>query len=354
MTITDDYERAAPAPHPGSFLEVRDLSVHFQTDDGLVKSVDGLSFGVDRGKTLGIVGESGSGKSVTSMSIMGLHKPGTATIKGEILLDGKNLIGSTREEVRLLRGKRMAMIFQDPLSAMHPYYTVGNQIVEAYRIHNDVSKKKARAHAIEMLDRVGIPEPNQRVDAYPHQYSGGMRQRAMIAMALSCDPDLLIADEPTTALDVTVQAQILDLIRDLQKEFNSAVILITHDLGVVAELADDILVMYAGRSVEYGTAEHIFNEPEHPYTWGLLASMPRMDRERSERLIPIKGTPPSLIHVPQGCAFNPRCRFEPNTGGLSQRERPELVDNGQGHLVACHMPQSQRQQIWRDEIKPLL
>jgi peptide/nickel transport system ATP-binding protein len=354
MTITDDYERAAPAPHPGSFLEVRDLSVHFQTDDGLVKSVDGLSFGVDRGKTLGIVGESGSGKSVTSMSIMGLHKPGTATIKGEILLDGKNLIGSTREEVRLLRGKRMAMIFQDPLSAMHPYYTVGNQIIEAYRIHNDVSKKKARAHAIEMLDRVGIPEPNQRVDAYPHQYSGGMRQRAMIAMALSCDPDLLIADEPTTALDVTVQAQILDLIRDLQKEFNSAVILITHDLGVVAELADDILVMYAGRSVEYGTAEHIFNEPEHPYTWGLLASMPRMDRERSDRLIPIKGTPPSLIHVPQGCAFNPRCRFESNTGGLSQRERPELVDNGQGHLVACHMPQSQRQQIWRDEIKPLL
>ncbi len=354
MTITDDYERAAPAPHPGSFLEVRDLSVHFQTDDGLVKSVDGLSFGVDRGKTLGIVGESGSGKSVTSMSVMGLHKPGTATIKGEILLDGKNLIGSTREEVRLLRGKRMAMIFQDPLSAMHPYYTVGNQIVEAYRIHNDVSKKKARAHAIEMLDRVGIPEPDQRVDSYPHQYSGGMRQRAMIAMALSCDPDLLIADEPTTALDVTVQAQILDLIRDLQKEFNSAVIIITHDLGVVAELADDILVMYAGRAIEYGTAEHIFNEPEHPYTWGLLGSMPRFDRERTERLLPIKGTPPSLIHVPNGCAFHPRCQFADQTHGLSQTERPDLVDNGQGHLVACHLPHARRQEIWRDEIQPLL
>ena len=253
-----------------------------------------------------------------------------------------------------MRGKRMAMIFQDPLSAMHPYYTVGNQIIEAYKIHNDVSTKQARAHAIEMLDRVGIPEPHRRVDAYPHQYSGGMRQRAMIAMALSCDPDLLIADEPTTALDVTVQAQILDLIRDLQKEFNSAVIIITHDLGVVAELADDILVMYAGRAVEYGTAEHIFNEPEHPYTWGLLGSMPRFDRDRSERLVPIKGTPPSLINVPPGCPFHPRCRFEKNTDGLSQRERPELIDNGQGHLVACHMPQSQRQQIWRDEIQPLL
>ena len=353
MTLTD-HERPASTPRSGAFLEVRDLRVHFPTDDGLVKSVDGLSFGVNRGKTLGIVGESGSGKSVTSMSIMGLHKKGTARISGEILLDGKDLISSTPEEVRKMRGKRMAMIFQDPLSAMHPYYTVGNQIIEAYKIHNHVSTKKARAHAIEMLDRVGIPEPHRRVDAYPHQYSGGMRQRAMIAMALSCDPDLLIADEPTTALDVTVQAQILDLIRDLQKEFNSAVIIITHDLGVVAELADDILVMYAGRAIEYGTAEQIFNEPEHPYTWGLLGSMPRFDRDRSERLIPIKGTPPSLINVPSGCPFHPRCRFEKNTNGLSQRERPDLLDNGQGHFVACHMSQAQRQQIWRDEIKPLL
>jgi peptide/nickel transport system ATP-binding protein len=205
-----------------------------------------------------------------------------------------------------------------------------------------------------MLDRVGIPEPDRRVDAYPHQYSGGMRQRAMIAMALSCDPDLLIADEPTTALDVTVQAQILDLIRDLQKEFNSAVIIITHDLGVVAELADDILVMYAGRVVEYGTAEQIFDDPEHPYTWGLLGSMPRFDRARSERLNPIKGTPPSLINVPKGCAFNPRCAYEARNDGLSQQERPELVDAGQNHLVACHLPTSTRRQIWRDDIKPKL
>jgi peptide/nickel transport system ATP-binding protein len=354
VTITNDEARRAPDAPAGAFLDVRDLRVHFPTDDGLVKSVDGLSFHVDRGKTLGIVGESGSGKSVTSMSVMGLHKAGTAKISGQILVDGRDLTAASPEQVRQMRGKRMAMIFQDPLSAMHPYYTVGNQIIEAYRIHNDVSTKQARAHAIEMLDRVGIPEPHRRVDSYPHQYSGGMRQRAMIAMALSCDPDLLIADEPTTALDVTVQAQILDLIRDLQREFNSAVIIITHDLGVVAELADDILVMYAGRAAEYGTAEHIFNEPEHPYTWGLLGSMPRFDRDRSERLMPIKGTPPSLINMPPGCPFHPRCAFEKNTDGLAQRERPDLLESSSGHLVACHMSRAQRQHIWRDEIKPRL
>ena len=336
------------------FLDVRDLRVHFPTDDGLVKSVDGLSFHVHRGKTLGIVGESGSGKSVTSMSVMGLHKAGTAQISGEILVDGRDLVAASPEDVRRMRGKRMAMIFQDPLSAMHPYYTVGNQIIEAYRIHNDVSKDVARKHAIEMLDRVGIPEPQRRVDAYPHQYSGGMRQRAMIAMALSCDPELLIADEPTTALDVTVQAQILDLIRDLQKEFNSAVIIITHDLGVVAELSDDIMVMYAGRAAEYGTAEQIFNEPEHPYTWGLLGSMPRIDRARSARLMPIPGSPPSLINVPQGCAFNPRCRYADLNGDLSRTERPELTEAGPGHVVACHLPAAKRREIWRDEIKPKL
>ncbi len=336
------------------FLQMKDLKVHFPTDDGLVRSVDGLSFSVDRGKTLGIVGESGSGKSVTSLSIMGLHKGGTAQISGEILLDGQELVGARAEEVRQLRGKRMAMIFQDPLSAMHPYYTVGNQIIEAYQVHNKVTKSVARKHAIEMLDRVGIPQPDRRVDAYPHQFSGGMRQRAMIAMALSCDPDLLIADEPTTALDVTVQAQILDLIRDLQREFNSAVIIITHDLGVVAELADDILVMYAGRAAEAGTAEDIFDRPQHPYTWGLLGSMPRIDRERSERLIPIKGTPPSLIRVPRGCPFNPRCAYAGLTGGASTTERPELLDIGSGHKVACHLPPAKREQIWNDEIKPKL
>jgi peptide/nickel transport system ATP-binding protein len=337
-----------------AFLQVRDLKVHFPTDDGVVKSVDGLTFSLDRGKTLGIVGESGSGKSVTSLSIMGLHKAGTAKISGEVLLDGQDLISSSREEVRLLRGKRMAMIFQDPLSAMHPYYTVGSQIIEAYRVHNKVTKSVARKHAIEMLDRVGIPQPDKRVDAYPHQFSGGMRQRAMIAMALSCDPDLLIADEPTTALDVTVQAQILDLIRDLQREFNSAVIIITHDLGVVAELADDIQVMYAGRAIEYGTAEDIFDRPQHPYTWGLLGSMPRIDQERTERLIPIKGTPPSLINVPPGCAFNPRCNYAHLNGGASETEVPQLLDIGSGHQVACHLSPEQRRTAWETDIKPKL
>jgi peptide/nickel transport system ATP-binding protein len=318
-----------------------------------VKSVDGLSFHLERGKTLGIVGESGSGKSVTSMSIMGLHGK-SAQISGSIKLDGEELVGASDEKVRRLRGKKMAMIFQDPLSSMHPFYTVGNQIIEAYRIHNDVSKKAARTHAIEMLDRVGIPEPAQRVDAYPHQFSGGMRQRAMIAMALSCDPDLLIADEPTTALDVTVQAQILDLMRDLQKEFNSAVVIITHDLGVVAELADDILVMYAGRAVEYGSAQQLFNEPEHPYAWGLLGSMPRFDKPPTERLMPIKGVPPSLINVPSGCPFNPRCDFQDRVGSACTHDRPELLDNGQDHRVACHIPSAERRNIWAQEITPRL
>jgi peptide/nickel transport system ATP-binding protein len=339
---------------PLSFLEMRDLRVHFPTDDGVVKSVDGLSFTLERGKTLGIVGESGSGKSVTSLSIMGLHKEGTAHISGEILLNGENLVALSREHVRQLRGKNMAMIFQDPLSAMHPYYTIGNQIIEAYRIHHDVSKAVARKHAIEMLDRVGIPQPASRVDDYPHQFSGGMRQRAMIAMALSCDPELLIADEPTTALDVTVQAQILDLIRDLQQEFNSSVIIITHDLGVVAELADDILVMYAGRAAEYGTADSIFGAPQHPYTWGLLGSMPRLDRERSERLLPIKGTPPSLINVPDGCPFHPRCAYAQLTAGASETVVPELRDVGGGHFTACHLSTEDRVRIWENEIKPKL
>jgi peptide/nickel transport system ATP-binding protein len=355
---TEDYlDAPEPRPEPvdgETFLEVRDLRVHFPTDDGVVKSVDGLSFQLERGKTLGIVGESGSGKSVTSLSIMGLHKAGTAQVSGEILLNGRNLIGASREEIRLLRGKNMAMIFQDPLSAMHPYYTVGHQIIEAYRIHHQVSKAVARKHAIDMLDRVGIPNPKGRVDDYPHQFSGGMRQRAMIAMALSCDPELLIADEPTTALDVTVQAQILDLIRDLQQEFNSAVIIITHDLGVVAELADDILVMYAGRCIEYGSADDIFREPQHPYTWGLLGSMPRLDRDRTERLLPIKGTPPSLINVPPGCPFHPRCSFSQLNGGASETEVPELRDVGSGHKVACHLSAGDRLRVWTTEIKPKL
>ncbi|MEU4548973.1 ABC transporter ATP-binding protein [Nonomuraea dietziae] len=337
-----------------AFLDVKDLRIHFPTDDGLVKSVDGLTFSLERGKTLGIVGESGSGKSVTSLGILGLHKGGRARMTGEIWLDGEELIGASADHVRRLRGKKMAMIFQDPLSAMHPYYTVGDQIIEAYRIHHDVTKKVARKHAIDMLGRVGIPEPTSRVDDYPHQFSGGMRQRAMIAMALSCDPELLIADEPTTALDVTVQAQILDLMRDLQREFNSALIVITHDLGVVAELSDDILVMYGGKCVEYGAAETVFYDPEHPYTWGLLGSMPRLDRERTERLLPIKGSPPSLINVPPGCAFHPRCPYAERTEGRAKTEVPELLKTSPGHLVRCHMAPEERRQLWESEIKPML
>ncbi len=243
----------------GTLLDVRDLRIHFPTDDGLVKAVDGLSFSLQKGRTLGIVGESGSGKSVTSLGIMGLHHGSNAQITGHIQLDGEELVGAPANRVRELRGSKMAMIFQDPLSSLHPYYTVGAQIAEAYLVHNQVGKKAARQHAVDMLGRVGIPQPATRADDYPHQFSGGMRQRAMIAMALSCDPELLIADEPTTALDVTVQAQILDLIWDLQQEYHSAVIIITHDLGVVAELSDDILVMYAGRMAEYGSAEDIFD-----------------------------------------------------------------------------------------------
>jgi peptide/nickel transport system ATP-binding protein len=341
-------------PAPDSFLSVRDLRVHFPTDDGLVKSVDGISFDLARGKTLGIVGESGSGKSVTSMSIMGLHKPGTVRMTGSIRLGGQELVGAGPESVRELRGKRMAMIFQDPLSAMHPFYTVGRQIVEAYKMHNDVSTSVAKKHAVDMLDRVGIPQASSRVDDYPHQFSGGMRQRAMIAMALSCDPDLLIADEPTTALDVTVQAQILDLIRDLQSEFNSAVIIITHDLGVVAELSDDIMVMYAGRAVEYAAAEDVFERPEHPYTWGLLSSMPRLDRARTDRLRPIPGSPPSLINVPSGCPFHPRCAYADRTGGLSQSQRPPLAEKAPGHYAACHLTPEQRNAIWETDIRPTL
>ncbi|WP_443050580.1 ABC transporter ATP-binding protein [Streptomyces sp. H27-D2] len=344
-----------PAAAPETFLSVRDLRIHFDTDDGLVKSVDGISFDVQRGRTLGIVGESGSGKSVTSLGVMGLHRAGSARISGEVWLDGEELIGADPDRVRRLRGSKMAMIFQDPLTALHPYYTIGAQISEGYRVHNKVDKKTARKRSVEMLDRVGIPEPDQRFDDYPHQFSGGMRQRAMIAMALVNNPELLIADEPTTALDVTVQAQILDLIRDLQKEFGSGVIIITHDLGVVAELADDIMVMYGGKAIERGTAEKVFYEPQHPYTWGLLGSMPRIDREQTARLIPVKGTPPSLINVPSGCAFHPRCPYaDVPANDASRTEIPLLREVGEGHFAACHMTQDERSRIWTEEIAPKL
>ena len=345
----------APAAGQRAFLSVRDLVIHFPTDDGVVKAVDGLSFDLERGQTLGIVGESGSGKSVTSLGIMGLHRKSNARMSGEIWLEDQNLMAMSDDGVRRLRGEKMAMIFQDPLSSLHPFYTVGHQIVEAYQVHNNVSKKVARTRAIEMLELVGIPQPDKRVDDYPHHFSGGMRQRAMIAMALVCNPALLIADEPTTALDVTVQAQIIDLMKTVQKEFNSAIILITHDLGVVAEACDSVVVMYGGQAVEQGSVMDVFYRPDMPYTWGLLSSMPRLDRTRRDRLQPIQGQPPSLIQVPSGCVFNPRCPYKDRVPGeRCVTEHPDLIEADAGHRARCHIPHPERQQIWSSEIAPKL
>ena len=330
----------------GRFLDVRDLKVYFPTEDGVVSAVDGVTFSVDKGKTLAIVGESGSGKSVTSQAIMGLVNRKSAKVTGEVYLDGEELISARPEQVRSLRGKQMAMIFQDPLSSLHPFYTIGKQLVEAVRVHQDVSKGVALKQAKEMLDRVGIPSPDRRLKDYPHNLSGGMRQRVMIAMALLNSPELLIADEPTTALDVTVQAQIIDLLRDLQKEFGTAIVLITHDLGVVADLADDVVVMYGGRVVERGPIDDIFYRPEMPYTWGLLGSVPRMDLGRNERLEPIPGQPPSLIRLPQGCVFRPRCAYhELVPGNRCDVERPELDPITPEHAVRCHLEPAQRKEI---------
>ena len=334
----------------GALLAVRDLKVTFPTEDGLVKAVDGLTFDLRAGETLGIVGESGSGKSVTSQAIMGLHRGSRAKVEGQIVFDGRDLLKIVDDDLRRMRGRDIAMIFQDPLSALHPYYTVGNQIVEAYRIHNDVSKAAARAHVVEMLDRVGIPNPQKRVDQYPHEFSGGMRQRAMIAMALVNSPRLIIADEPTTALDVTVQAQILNLLVDLQKEFGSSIIIITHDLGVVAELADDIMVMYGGKAVEGSSADQIFYEAEHPYTWGLLQSMPRIDAVKQERLQPIAGNPPSLINPPSGCAFHPRCAFRDDER-LGCSTVVPAFDVSDEHPARCLIPEAERRSIFQNQTK---
>ncbi|MEU9732217.1 ABC transporter ATP-binding protein [Streptomyces sp. NPDC048002] len=349
LTKTED----APAPTgPESFLSVRDLRVQFSTEDGIVKAVDGLSFDVERGKTLGIVGESGSGKSVTNLTILGLHSPRTTTVDGEIVLDGQELVTAKEKELEKLRGNKMAMIFQDPLTALSPYYTVGRQLSEPYMKHRGASKKEAKDRAIQMLEKVGIPQPKVRFDDYPHHFSGGMRQRAMIAMALMCDPDLLIADEPTTALDVTVQAQILDLLKDLQQEFGSAIIFITHDLGVIANMADDLLVMYAGRAVERGSVREVLRAPQHPYTWGLLSSMPRLDGDIGQELTPIQGSPPSLLNPPTGCPFHPRCAFRDKVSGtLCTDTRPSL---GEGRATACHLTAEQQQTIFIDEIQPRL
>jgi peptide/nickel transport system ATP-binding protein len=349
LTRTED----APVPTGSDpFLSVRDLYVRFSTEDGIVKAVDGLSFDLERGRTLGIVGESGSGKSVTNLAVLGLHNPRATEISGEIVLDGQELVGARERTLEALRGNKMAMIFQDPLTALSPYYTVGRQIAEPYRKHLGVSKREAHLRAIEMLEKVGIPQPKIRVNDYPHQFSGGMRQRAMIAMALVCNPELLIADEPTTALDVTVQAQILDLLKDLQQEFGSAIIMITHDLGVVANVSDDILVMYAGRAVERGSVREVLRAPQHPYTWGLLSSMPRLSSDVDEALSPIPGTPPSLLNPPPGCPFHPRCAFPAEVGGTRcEDERPVLPD---GRGAACHLSAEQKQSLFIEQIKPRL
>ena len=336
------------------FLQVNDLTVHFPTDDGVVRAVDGLSFTLRKGETLGIVGESGSGKSVTSLAIMGLHRGTRAKVSGSVMLDGTDLLAIGDEELRRLRGRKLAMIFQDPLSAMHPYYTVGKQLTEAIRVHEKVSRQAARATVVDMLGRVGIPNPSRRFDQYPHEFSGGMRQRAMIAMALINNPELLIADEPTTALDVTVQAQILDLMRDLQREFGSAIIMITHDLGVVAEIADDVMVMYGGKAVEYAEVDDLFHQPDHPYTWGLLTSMPRLDRAKSERLLPVVGNPPSLINVPPGSAFNPRCAFTEFGSRPCDVAVPELAESYPKHDSRCHIPVPLRAELFAEQIAPRL
>jgi oligopeptide/dipeptide ABC transporter ATP-binding protein len=314
-------------------LDVQDLSVQFATEDGMVRAVDGVSFELERGQVLGIVGESGSGKSVTAMTIMGLTRGINAKFGGSVEYKGVDLLAASDTEMQGYRGNEIGMIFQDPMTSMNPVYRVGEQIAEAIQAHEDVDRRKARKRAVELLRQVGIPNPESRVDDFPHQFSGGMRQRAMIAMALSCNPSVLIADEPTTALDVTIQAQIVELIDRLKSDFDSAVIMITHDLGVVADLADEIIVMYAGRVVERAATRDLFYDPQMPYTWGLLGSIPRLDRPRPERLYSIKGAPPSLINAPAGCKFRPRCPY----AFEKCREEPPLEQRVEtaGHLDRC-------------------
>jgi peptide/nickel transport system ATP-binding protein len=321
-----------------ALLDVKDLKTYFRTDDGIVKAVDGVSFSVEKGQTLGIVGESGSGKSVTCLSIMGLNNRRNTISSGEALWKGDNLVGMNPRRLRGIRGNEIAMIFQDPMTSLNPVHTIGKQLIEATLLHQDVTKAAARARALELLKAVGIPRADQRIDDYPHQFSGGMRQRVMIAMALVNNPDLLIADEPTTALDVTTQAQILDLMKRLQREFGSAIVLITHDLGVVAEVADEVLVMYAARVQEQGEVHALFHRPNHPYTWGLLGSLPRLHQD-VERLVQIPGQPPSLLNPPRGCRFHPRCSY---VMPICKETEPELaaVPSTEGdHRVRCHLDQ---------------
>ncbi len=333
--VLPDAATVAPLRDKEVLLSVRNLTAGFETEDGRVRAVDGVSFDVARGEVFAIVGESGSGKSVTAMSILGLQ-PTLDVTDGEIRWKDRDLLTLNESDRRAVRGREIAMIFQDPLTALNPVHTVGRQIGEMARIHEGLGKAKAKARAIEMLELVGIPEARKRADMYPHEFSGGMRQRAMIGMAITCKPDLLIADEPTTALDVTVQAQVLEVLVDIKDEIDSAIILITHDLGVVAGLAQRVMVMYAGRQVELGTTDEIFYETRHPYTLGLLASLPRLDDVGDEPLLPIQGSPPSLIRIPSGCAFHPRCRFA-KVPGLCDSEVPNVrLVAGDAHTSSCH------------------
>jgi peptide/nickel transport system ATP-binding protein len=334
--VIEDAPVDAPPPSVTSepLLDVRDLRTLFVTDDGLVGAVDGVSFSLEAGKTLGIVGESGSGKSVTCLSIMGLN-PKSARRSGEAHLRGENLLTAAPRRLREIRGNEIAMIFQDPMTSLNPVLRIGDQLKEAVLLHADVSQAQARKRAVEAMKEVGISQAERRVDDYPHQFSGGMRQRVMIAMALINDPAVLIADEPTTALDVTTQAQIINLIADLQREHGTAVIMITHDLGVVAEIADDVVVMYAARVVEHAGVDELFEAPRHPYTWGLLGSLPRLDAG-SERLVQIPGQPPSLLSPPKGCRFNPRCPYRFDRC-VSEDPRLMPASGSPMHLQACFL-----------------
>jgi len=327
---------------PEPLLEVKDLSVSFRTEAGLVRAVDRVSFSLFPGEMLGIVGESGSGKSVTVMSLLRLIRDPNAQFEGKAIYKGRDLMTLPRREMQKVCGAEIAMIFQDPMSSLNPVYRVGWQIAEQIRAHNRTSKSQARRRTVELLHAAGIPNAALRVDDYPHQFSGGMRQRVMIAMALSCNPTLVIADEPTTALDVTIQAQILALLRRLRDDFQSTVVLITHDMGVLADIADRMLVMYAGRIVEQGTKRMLFEDPQHPYTWGLIGATPRLDRPKPRRLAAIPGAPPSLINMPTGCSFRPRCAYEFDRC----REDPALTNKlGDGHLDACHLPVADKRRM---------
>jgi len=318
-----------------TLLSIEDLKTYFYTDAGVVKAVDGVSFSIEKGKTLGVVGESGSGKSITAMSILQLiPSPPGRIAGGRIIFEGVNLLEKSPEEIRKIRGNEISMIFQDPMTSLNPVLTVGEQLTEVIILHQKLDKKAARIKAAEMLGLVGIPDPDKRLKAYPHEFSGGMRQRAMIAMALSCNPKLLIADEPTTALDVTIQAQILELMNDLKAKLNTSIMMITHDLGVIAEICDDVVVMYAGKPVEYADVQTIFTSPQHPYTWGLLASLPKIEGENRQRLEAIEGLPPDLRNMPPGCPFAPRC---PKAVEICFREQPVSREIVQGHSVACHL-----------------